>query len=313
MDMLEFSLNGVGPICLLVVLGVLFRHIGLLDQGTARKMNKLCFQVLIPCKLFIDLTEADMTAAANGTLLALSLGGTAAVLLFLCLLVPRFLPAGPGRGEFIQGVFRSNTALLGIPLITNLYGDRAVAALALAMPLMLIFYNVAAPIILAVYSGGAKPSPKQTLKKVATNPFLIGVLLGVAFSLLKIPLPKFIVTTVKNLGSMGSPLALMALGAETELSEFREGGVTALIACALRLVLIPAVMLTLGALLGLRNEYLAVLVCFFSTPTAVGGYVLAQNVDGDGRLAGKILVTTTVLSMLTMFATLTLLRGLGLM
>ena len=108
-------------------------------------------------------------------------------------------------------------------------------------------------------------------------------------------------------------LALLALGAVTEVSEFRKSGKTALLAACLRLVIVPAVILAIGIAMGMQNERLAVLVCFFCTPTAVGSYVLAKNVTGDGNLARQILILSTVLSMPTMFLTIMLLRALGVM
>ena len=178
---------------------------------------------------------------------------------------------------------------------------------------MVIFYNITAPIVLAVYSGGEKPKAADVIKKVMSNPFLIGTVLGVACNLTGLKLPVFVEKTVDNLGSAGSTVALVALGAMTDVESFRKSGKLAVSASLLRLAVISPLMLLVGALLGIRNEQMAAIVCFFATPTAVGGYVLAKNVDGDGSLAGQILIVTTILSMVTMFLTLTALKGLGVM
>ena len=313
MDMLSFSLNGVAPIFLTMLTGLLLRRLGLLEKDTAEKLNKLCYTVLIPCKLFIQLYNADLSAVADVPLLLFSLLFTAGLILLLCLTVPRFVPAGAKQGEFIQGVFRGNTAILGVSLVTNLYGEAATAALALPLPLMLILYNTVAPVILTLYAGGSRPTVKQLLRKVATNPFLIGVLFGLIVSLLKIRLPGFLAGTVNSIGSTGSTLALIALGAVTEPDGLRSSGKMALAASLLRLIAVPAVSLGLAVLFGFRHVQLAVLVSFFATPTAVGSYVLARNVDGDGELAKQILILTTVIAVPTMFLTLVLLRGIGVM
>ena len=313
LDMLLFSLNGVAPIVLIMLLGYLLRRWDVLDAHATGKLNTLAYRVLIPCNLFMNIYKADLGGVADMPLLLLSVLGHAAVVALLCLIVPRFIHDGAQRGEFIQGVYRGNTAILGIPLITNLYGESATALLALPFSVMLIFYNVSAPLILAVFSGGEKPDPREMAKKVVTNPFLIASLLGVLFSLLHIPLPTFVTSAVNSVGSTGSALALMALGAVTEIADFRSSGKTAVCASLLRLVLIPLVILSIGIGLGMRKEQLAVLVCFFCTPTAVGSYVLAQNVTGDGRLARQILIVTTLLSVITMFVTLAVLRAIGVM
>lgn len=123
--------------------------------------------------------------------------------------------------------------------------------------------------------------------------------------------PLFIRNTISSLGAVGSSLGLIALGAVTEISSFRKSGRLALLSSILRLVMFPLIILPIGIALGIRGAQLTVLLCFFCTPTAVGGYVLAQNIDGDGELAGQILLQTTMLSFLTLFVTIALLRGLA--
>ncbi len=312
-EMLRFSLNGVGPILLLMLVGLVLRKTDVINKEASNKINRLAFVALIPCKLFSQVYSSDLSAVVDIKLILVCLLGTAAVLAVLCLAVPRFVEPGPARGEFIQGVYRGNAAILGISLITNLYGDSAAAVIALPLPVMVIFYNLTAPVVLAVYSGGSRPTVGAVAKKVATNPFLIGTVLGVVFNVAGLKLPFFVEKTVDNLGSAGSTVALVALGAMTEVESFRKSGKRALQASLLRLAVISPLMLLVGALLGLRAEQMAAIVCFFATPTAVGGYVLARNVDGDGSLAGQILIVTTILSIATMFLTLTALKGLGLM
>lgn len=312
MDILTFSFNGVAPICLMVLLGMLLRKTGLISQELANGMNKLCFQLFIPLKIFTQIASTDLTASVNMTTILFSFFATLAVLILLCLFAPRFLQ-GPRCGEFIQGVYRSNTAILGLPLLANLYGESACTALALAMPVLIIQYNTLSPIVLMHFAQGGKVRTKDMLLKIVSNPFLIAAVLGVISAALQIRWPVFLEKTASGLSAVGTPLALTSLGAVTGMSDFRNSGKLAFSAGVLRLVLIPAVMLPLAALLGIRGEQMAAVVCFFCTPTAVGGYVLAKNLDGDGELAGQILLQTTMLSFLTMFATIAILRSLNLM
>lgn len=317
MEILSFAFNGVAPICLMALIGMLLRRLGWLSRETASKVNQLCFKLFIPMQIFRQIYRSDLSAAADWKLLAFCLGLTALTLALLCLIVPRFIKRRVWAGEFIQGVFRSNSAILGLPLLINLYGDAAGNALSLVLPLMIILYNLCAPVVLMHFSesGQKKQGPAALLKRVFTNPFLIAALLGTFFSAtgLGTLLPDFLTSTVTSLSNVGTPLALIGLGAITEIETVRRCGKTALTASLFRLLLIPIPVLCLGALLGFRGVQMGVLVCFFSTPTAVGGYVLAKNIDGDGELAGQILLQTTLLSFLTMFLTIAALRGLALM
>ena len=95
------------------------------------------------------------------------------------------------RGEFIQAAYRSSAALLGIAFIQNIYGNAGMA------PLMIIgsvpLYNMMAVVILSVFkpgqSGLDRTVVKKTLKGIVTNPILIGIVAGLVWSALKIPMP----------------------------------------------------------------------------------------------------------------------------
>lgn len=313
MEILQFSFNGVAPICLLMLLGYGLCHGGFMTERFAQDLNRFAYYVLIPCNLFLQVVRADLQAVFDPAVVAVSLGGMTAVMLVSATIAHFIVPRGHLRGEFVQGVFRGNTAILGIPLITNLYGNVATGVLAFPMTLVLVYYNVVAPVMLAVYAGTGQKKGGDIVRQVSTNPFLIGVVAGIAVSLLSLPIPTFLSNAANSLGTAGSSMALVALGATTDVRGFRKGGKIALLATFLRLVVFSSMVLAVGILLGLRAERLAVLVCFFSTPTAVGSYVLARNVDGDGELSKQILILTTIASMFTMFLTLLALRALGVM
>lgn len=65
MDILLFSFNGVAPICVMVLLGIVLRRTNTVTQSTAKAMNKLCFQLFIPCKIFSQIYQSDLTNVTN--------------------------------------------------------------------------------------------------------------------------------------------------------------------------------------------------------------------------------------------------------
>jgi predicted permease len=54
-------------------------------------------------------------------------------------------------------------------------------------------------------------------------------------------------------------------------------------------------MVVAAVLFGFRNEVLVPLLLMSGAPTAVSSYTMAQQMGGDGELAGEIVVFTTVL------------------
>ena len=118
------------------------------------------------------------------------------------------------RGEIIQASYRSSAAILGIAFVNNIYGHATMAALMIVGTVPL--YNVAAVLILSLTAphDGEKPSARKlllrTLRDVATNPIILGILAGMLWSVLKIPQPVILQKSVSYLGNMATPLALIA-------------------------------------------------------------------------------------------------------
>ena len=119
------------------------------------------------------------------------------------------------QGEFIQSSYRSSAALLGIAFIQNVYGNAGMA------PLMIIgsvpLYNVMAVVVLSFFQPERKALDKEvwkkTLKGIVTNPIIIGIVAGLIWSALKIPMPQILNKAVSSIGAVATPMGLMAMGA----------------------------------------------------------------------------------------------------
>ena len=214
MENLIFSLNATIPVFLLMVLGLALRKIGWIDEVFASKMNKFVFRVPLPVLLFQDLATVDFYEMWDGRFVLFCfavtfLGIVIAGLLSLLLKNRRI------QGEFIQASYRSSAALLGIAFIQNIYGSAGIA------PLMIIgsvpLYNIMAVAVLSFFSPERKKldggTVKKTLKGIVTNPIIIGILIGMIWSLLRLPLPEIAAKTVSSIGATATPLGLMAMGA----------------------------------------------------------------------------------------------------
>lgn len=147
MENLIFSLNATVPIFLLMLLGVLFRKIGLFDEHMTVKLNQFVFKVTLPVLLFKDLAGEDFYKAWNGKFVLFCFGVTG-ISILISVAVSFLWKDKSIQGEFVQGSYRSSAALLGIAFIQNIYGTSGMA------PLMIIgtvpLYNVAAVIVLSL-------------------------------------------------------------------------------------------------------------------------------------------------------------------
>ena len=161
MENLICSLNATAPIFALMVLGYLFRRIGLIDEKAANWMNKFVFTVALPVLVFKDLASQDFAGTWNTKFVLFCFLVTSLSIALIALLSKLVVKDLAKRGEFIQASYRSSAALLGIAFIHNIYGDAASGM----GPLMILgsvpLYNIFAVIVLML-TAGAKEEQTTT-------------------------------------------------------------------------------------------------------------------------------------------------------
>ena len=313
MENLIFSLNATIPVFLLMVLGLALRKIGWIDEAFASRMNKFVFRVPLPVLLFQDLATVDFYEMWDGRFVLFCfavtfLGIVIAGLLSLLLKNRRI------QGEFIQASYRSSAALLGIAFIQNIYGSAGIA------PLMIIgsvpLYNIMAVTVLSFFSPERKKldagTVKKTWKGIVTNPIIIGILIGMIWSLLRLPLPEIAAKTVSSIGATATPLGLMAMGASFDFRKALGQKGPALAASFLKLIGFCAVFLPIAAAMGFRQEKLVAILIMLGSATTVSCYVMAKNMGHEGTLTSSAVMLTTLGSAFTVTAWLYILKSLGL-
>ena len=148
---------------------------------------------------------------------------------------------------------------------------------------------------------------------ILKNPLMQGCIVGLAFYLLQIKLPPFIETPVTSLAGVATTLALVVLGANLKFDELKKNSRTIIAVLATRLILLPLIMVPLGYLIGLRGVDLFLILMIYGTPVATASYPMAQNMGGDGQLAGQLVFVSTVVSLVTIFLFIFTMSQLGLL
>jgi len=163
-------------------------------------------------------------------------------------------------------------------------------------------FNILAVIALERFRDGSeKPNLLKLLKGMAKNPLIIGCAIGLLFLALDIKLPYVIEKAVSDVGSISTPLAIIALGAGFEFSGI--GGQLKEISVVIigRLIVIPLIVLSAAIFCGFSGEALACLLITFGGPIAVSSFPMAQQMDGDEKLAAQIIVISSALCLFTLF------------
>lgn len=292
---------------------MLFRKLGWMDEVFAAKMNKFVFLVPLPVLLFEQLATVDFSEVWDIKFILFCFVVTA-ISITISTLISLLWKDRSVKGEFIQATYRSSAALLGIAFIQNIYGTVGMA------PLMIIgsvpLYNIMAVVVLSVFKPGNnsfdKALVKKTLKGIATNPIIIGIVAGFVWSALKLPMPLILHKTVSSIGATATPMGLMSMGATFEMKKATSKMKPTLVAVFMKLIGFCAIFLPVAAMLGFRNEQLIAILVMLGSATTVSSFVMARSMGHEGTLSSGVIMMTTLLSAFTLTMWLDVLRSFGL-
>lgn len=336
LEIFWYAFHAVAPIMPLMVFGYIIRRRGYFDTDTLKKLNRFSFRFTMCALMFCNIYALpDISAISKDTILAVfvSIVAITAAGFVLAFAVTR---QHNRRGVIIQASFRSNFAVIGLILATNLCGAEGAAAAASIQAPGIFYYNIMAVICLTLFSDREDRSVDFAAvgKEIITNPLIIGIMTGLLCLIARPLIPRtadgelifsierdldFLYSCVKNLADMTTPLVLITLGAQIDFSAM-EGMKKELIACvAMRLVGAPAI--GFGTALALRSigwisltpAMVSALLGFWGTPMAIAGAIMAEEMGGDGELARQAAVWTSALSLFTLFLWILVARAFGLL
>ena len=268
MESLWIALKIVAPLFLLMAVGYLIKVTGLMNETSVRQVNKTIFKIFLPLLVFLNIYKTDLAESFNSKLLFFALCGV--VLQFtisLCIVITSQKDHSR-RGAMLQGMFRSNFVLFGIPITTALFGDTAAGLAAILISVIIPLYNVLAVLSLEMFHG-KQPSFLKMLKGIVTNPLIIASVIGILFVTFHIELPDILYKTVSDLSEIATPLAFVILGASFSFGEIGRYAKELCITLGAKLLLFPALFIGIALLLGFRGAPLSVLLTVFGSPRCV--------------------------------------------
>ena len=313
MSNLMFCLNATMPIFLTMMLGYAFRKWHIMDGSFVDKMNSFVFKVALPVLVFQDLATVDFFEAWDWKFVVFCFLATlisiTAVTLLSFLLKDKSL-----QGEFIQASYRSSAAIFGIAFIQNIYGEAGMGPLMIVASVPL--YNIMAVVVLTVMRpergrvNGALI--RKTLHGIITNPIIVGILTGVVWSVLKLPMPVILHKAVSSIGGVATPMGLMAMGATFDIKKAFGKIKPTVIAAFIKLVGFVAVFMPLAVAIGFRREKLIAILVMLGSATTVSSYVMAKNMGHEGVVSSSVVMLTTMCSAFTLTGWLYIMKCFGL-
>lgn len=326
MENLIYSLNATVPVFLVIVVGYILKRIGFITDEFIRVANKFNFRVTLPMLLIQDLMNMDFRAEFETKYVLYCVVVTCICFFGTWIFAKVFIKDTSIIAEFVQGSFRGSAAVLGSAFVINIYGNTGM------VPMMIIgavpLYNIFSVIVLQLESPANKQITDVTdremlrekrkekivksLKGIATNPIILGILAGVILSLAKVDFPVMIDNTIGNFAKMATPLALIAIGGSFETGKAIEKIKPALCGTFIKLIGQAVIFLPVAVMMGFTGSKLMALVIMLGSPTTPSCYIMAKGEGCEGVLTTSLVVLTTMLSAFSITAIIFVLKTMGL-
>jgi predicted permease len=314
MDVFLFSFNAIAPMLFTMLVGWLIAWRGHIDGSNIAFLNRLCFRYLLPFHIFNSVYSIDFYMEFDPALVVFCIVSIFAVALAAWIFFTLTVKDRARRCIFIVSSFRSNNIIYALPLATNLFGEPGIRAAAMLVPITIIVFNFFTVIVMVYHAqdgGEMRSALKRTTVDILKNPLIIGSVLGIVMSLFHVKLPSFLKSGIVSVATTGTPVSLILLGAQIDLKKLEGSLKPALAACLLRLVIVPAVLVSVMIFAGFRGPQLGALMVVFAAPCAVTNLVMAHNYNIEPKFAAQTVYLSTVLSMVTMFFAISALRMLA--
>lgn len=294
-------LGAVLPVFSIMGIGALLRRLDLLTEEADQSLLRVTINALLPC-LILDSTLGNAALHKLGNVLIAPLVGLATVLAGIALAWACRRLAGLEQQReqrtFALSAGLYNYGYVPIPLALMLYDRDTVG--------VLFVHNVGVETALwtigvVLLTGG---SPGKEWHRIFNLP-LVAIVIGLSVNALEWEshIPRFLLTAVKMLGQCAIPLAVLLIGATImdHLHEFHSQAAWRVIGSAglLRLGLLPVLFLLLARFLPVSLELKRVIVLQAAMPAAVFPIIMAKHYGGDPPTALRVVLSTSLASVLT--------------
>lgn len=289
--------NLQGQLFALLFVGALLRKANIFTDVSKDMLTDLVLYVTLPCSIILSFQiDIDTSLAASlGIIFLISVGTQVFCYALTKITFRKVTPAQ--RSILHYGILVSNAGFMGLPIAGELFGPAGLMYASIYLiPQRVVMWTAG----LSIFSSAAA-TKKEAIRKVILHPCMIAVYVGVGMMLLKPPLPSFVRMTLTSLGACTTPLSMMLIGslfAEMKREHLHLDR-NLLVYSFLRLVIIPLSSLLVGKTLGIPSLVVGVGVILAAMPGGSSTVILASKYGRDTTYASKLVIVSTILSLIS--------------
>jgi malonate transporter len=297
-----YVFNVLFPVFALILLGYLSGKSGKLGANASIELNRFVIWLALPAQLFNFAANSGWETLWQPGFIAAFL--ISALIVFVLVLIFYWYQGRDLAAASFAGLSASysNTGYMGIPLCLLALGQDGLAPAIIATFLVFILFALAT-ILIEIDMLSHKKSHEivwSVLKSLASNPLLVSPVLGLAWSASGWVIYDPLAQVISFLAAAATPCALVSIGLflirKDENASSKVWGIS-----FGKLIIQPIIAwLIAGPLLGLPELWVNAAVILAAMPTGTGPYMLAQYYMADGRVISRVVLVTTVGSLLTL-------------
>ena len=305
-------LNVLIGVYLVVGCGVFFRKKGWFPAPTEGPLYKLTVRVLMPCLILERILPADLSGDYQNIVIPPILGFTTSMIGVILGFSLGFLPKKltglhntKMLGTFAACVCILNYGFVPIPMVQGLYDKTDKIHAVLFIQNLGIELSIWTVVIIAM---SGRFDRRSLLRGI--NPPTCAIVIAVMLNQMGgYPyIPHFMMNAIKLLGDASLPTSMFVVGislADTfefsrMLRQWRRIVRIAFWSCLLRLIVLPAIFISIAVYAPLTIEMKRVLVIHSAMSSAIFPMVLSRHYDGDPETALDTILPNSLLALVTL-------------
>ncbi len=295
--------NVAFPVFAIMLLGYAAGRTGILGQESSRALNAFVYWFALPPLLFLSVARVPTAEILNWPYISV-FGGGMLVTFVVALIIAFALMRRTNAERFLHSFAAAfpNTGYMGIPLFISAYGPSGTLPAIIATVINAAL-GVGLVVLLIELDMHRSAGSVQTLRRVGgalvRNPLVLAPALGLLWSGLGLPLPRWIGNLGDLLGAAAGPCALFAMGLFLVDRPMSAGRAEVGWVVFLKLVVNPAAAWGLAIWFGLGPELTRGAVLLSALPTGALVFVVAERYGVYEQRSSAIIMISTVLSVVT--------------
>lgn len=293
LQMLELQVQ----LLLLMVVGIVVKKKRVVTHEQQMGVSSLLINLVLPANIIasflsdIAVSRELIFNCMQAILISLSIQGCA------YLLSPVIFRRFDRRINHVMtyGMIVSNSSFIGIPVVEVIFGAMGTLYTSVfQIPIRITMWTAG----LSLFTEAV--NPREKIKKMLTHPCIVAVAAGFFILLLQIRLPGAVVNMISSLGRCTTALSMLVIGmilADINVKHLFGG--STLYFTLFRLILYPLAVLAILSRLPVNPMIRSISVIMTAMPAGSTTAILAQQYAYDSEYAAKIILISTVCSIVT--------------